>query len=149
MIISKIRIIMSMYIIDNSSEEISIRRSWHISFIISSYEWYTKIQDYYRTKKSTIIIKLRKNVGIVPTFFSLNLKYLSEVTTSLIKNKNKRHPIVRIPLHGALSGKFPNKNSNNLYEYILHEYGYNFKHFLPEIWFPIYIFSYILQQYFF
>jgi len=27
-----------MYIIDNSSEEISIRRSWHISFIISSYE---------------------------------------------------------------------------------------------------------------
>lgn len=33
----------------------------------------------------------------------------------------------------ALSEKIPNKNSNNLYKYSLHEYGYNFKQFLLEI----------------
>ena len=66
---------MSMYIIDNSSENIcqAFLAYFFYNFII-------------RTKKSNIIIELRK-CRDSSDIFSLNLKYLSEVTTSLIKKQ--------------------------------------------------------------
>ena len=77
----------------------------------------------FRTKRFRIFsLVLSAIIHIFFLFRTLSIKhkkrYLQYVNTSSI--------------YGALLGEFPNKNSNNFYEYRIHEYGYNFKQFLQK-----------------
>lgn len=80
-----------------------------------------------------IFIFRTKRFRISSLVLSAIIHFFFRFRTLSIKHKKRYLQYVNTSsIYGAFVEKFPNKTNNNLYEYRIHEYGYNFKQFLQK-----------------